>query len=352
MTTPRSGFFLLQLVLVTVLICVPAAAAPADTPLSPNEIGIRQAHLSWIALAKDAEMNAAITYIYPLYETNTTRLNTLYADFKDQEALVPAATTQAGFDNITREMRSITGAFRGEIPVQMARGYGNGDALTLKVRAATTNNPYLDAKKAAYWDLRKANQLEDFDAWVLDAQGALDSLKKQGYDTAPAQRTHDVIVSKRPDLVSALESKSEDRIISANQVILPLSRQLGEQITESQQNVSDGEKYQFYIDQGYRATSRAFAIDNDLTRILLDIGPAEPALKKMNTDLSASSKLLRTGNLGATKTPLSLVRTDLKDLSADYQDIANTANLPPDLTVTLRALVINLDTTADQMEVG
>ena len=99
--------------------------------------------------------------------------------------------------------------------------------LTQNVRAATTNNPYIDQKKADYWNLRKTNQLADFDAWVVIPQETLDALIKLGYDTATAQRTHDVIVSKRPESGISPGLQSEDRIATVNQVILPLSQQLG-----------------------------------------------------------------------------------------------------------------------------
>jgi hypothetical protein len=351
MTTQRSGVFLLFLILSAVLLCLPAAAASPYVPLSPSEIGIRQAHLSWSALTRDAEMDAAVTYIYPLYETDATRLTTLLAEFRAQEALIPATTTRTGFDNITQEMRYITTAFRNETEIQMDRGQGKWDVLTQKVRTATINNPYIDEKKAAYWNLRRENQLSDFDAWMLSAQESLDTLNRLGYDTAAAQRTHDVLASKRPDLVAALESKSDDRIASMNLVLLPLSQQLGQQVAEAQGKVSDAEKIQFLIDVGNRAVARADTINNDLTAILLEIGPAEPALKKVKIDLTATSKMLATGNLAVTKTPLSLVKKDFKDLSMAYRDIANSADLPPDMTATLRALVITLDSTADQMEV-
>jgi hypothetical protein len=352
MATPRFGFSLLLMVLVLSLLCLPAAAAPDETPLGPNEIGIRQAHLSWVALTRDMEMNAAITYIYPLFETNTTRLNSLYGDFKTEEALIPGTTTRAGFDNLTQEMRSTTAAFRNETEIQMTIGQGKWDDLTLQVRAATTGNPYIEGKAAAYWSVRKANQLSDFDAWLLDAQGSLDLLGRQGYDTAAAQRTHDVIASKRPDLASALDSKSNDQIAAVNLVILGLSQQLGSQVAEIQMGVSGTEKTRFYIDQGYRAVYVADTINNNLTEILLDIGPAEPALKKVKVDLAATDKLLSAGNLALSKTPLLFVKTDLRDLAGTYRDILNTADLPPDLSETLRALIITLDNTSDQMDVS
>jgi len=297
-------------------------------------------------------MGAAVTYIYPLYGTDTSKLTSLVADFKKQEALIPATTTRAGFDNITGEMRAITAELRNETAVQMTNGYGDSNALSSKVGAATTNNPYIRAKEDLYWNTRKTNQLRDFDAWVKGTQGSLDTLKKQGYNMTAAQRTLDVTASKRPDLVEALESRSEARISTINAVILPLTQEAGLQVTDAQGQVSDAEKMEFLIEQGYRAVARADSINRDLTVILLDIGPAETTLKKTKVDLAATKTLLATGNLPMAGTPLSLVRKDFRDLSMAYRDIANTADLPPDLTTTLRSLVITLDNTADQIEVG
>ncbi len=337
--------------LAVLVICYPVTAAPDNTPMSPGEISIRQAHLGWMALTREAEMNAAITYIYPLYGTDTFRLDALVKDFKKQEPLIPMVNSREGFDNLTREMRSITAQFRNESEVQMTRGHGNQNDLSRKTGAASINNPHIEEKKAAYWSTRRTRQLADFDAW-MGSQGSLDLLKKQGYDTAASQRSLDVIASKRPDLVAALESKSDDRILSMNGILLPLTQGFGQQVAETQNQVSDGERIQFFIDQGYRAVSRADAINGDLTVILLDIGPPEPALKKVKTDLTATSRALNTGNLPLAKTPLTLVKKDLKDLSATYRDIANSQNLPANLTASLRSMVITLDTTADQMEEG
>jgi hypothetical protein len=351
MAIMRHGCAFILVILAVLAIILPVTAAPAETPMSSSEISIRQTHLGWIALTREAEMNAALTYIYPLYETDTTRLDALVKDFKKQEALIPAVNSREGFDNITRDMRSITAQFQNESEVQMTRGHGNQRDLSQKIGAATTNNPYIGEKKAAYWDTRRTRQIADYDTWVLSSQVSLDLLKKQGFDTAQSQRSLDVIASKRPDLVAALESKDEGRILSFNAVLLPLTQAFGQQVVEAQNQVSDGERTRFFIDQGYRAVSRADAMNADLTVILLDIGPPEPALKKVKTDLTATSRALNTGNLPLAKTPLTLVKKDLKDLSATYRDIANSQDLPVNLTASLRSMVIALDSTADQMEV-
>jgi hypothetical protein len=352
MTVMHYGRASLLLLLVILAFVPPVSCAPADNNLMPSEIAIRQAHLDWVALTTEVEMNAAITYISPLYSTDTARLNVLLADFKEQEAFIPATTTRAGFEDLTGEMRAVRAQFRNESGIQMTTGYGKWNDLSLQVRAATTNNPYIDEKQQAYWSVRRTNQLKDFDAWVLDTQASLDLLTKQGFDMAAAQRSLDVIGSKRPDLLAALESKNEDQIASVNGVIRPLTQQLGVQVQEAQAQVSEAERMQFLVEQGYRVVKRADIINNDLTMILLDIGPAEPALRQLKTDLAATDRMLATRNLGMAKTPFTLVKQDLRDLSMAYRDTANTATLPEDLTATLRAMVITLDNAADQMEVS
>lgn len=343
----RYGRYALVLLLVLSSLCAPALALP----YSENEHAIRQAHLDLVAFTTETEMNAAITYIHPLYSTSTARLNALLAEFREQETLIPAATSKNDLENITARMRTITAEFRNESRVQMEIGHGKPDLLSRQVGAATTNNPHIVEREQAYWSIRRTNQIRDFDAWVKDAQASLDILKLQGFDTSSAQRTLAVIGSKRPDLDAALAAKSEDRIATVNGVISPLTRQLGSQVQEAQAGVSEAERMQFFVEQGYRAVAQADQINNDLIVILLDIGPPETTLRQLKIDLASLDRMLATGNLGMAKTPFLHVKKDLKDLSMAYRDTANSASLPPDLTAAIRAMVITLDNAADQMEV-
>lgn len=339
-------YFLLLLVVLSAL-CAPALGAVDN----PGDFAIRQAHLDWVAFTTETEMNAAITYIFPLYSTDTARLNELLAEFKEQEALIPAATSKRDLENITARMREITAQFLTESEVQMVIGYGKPEVLSRQVGAATTNNPYIGQREQAYWSIRRTNQMRDFDSWVKESQASLDTLKTQGYDTSQAQRTLAVIGSKRPDLDAALAAKSGERIAAINGVILPLTRQLGEQVQETQAGVSDLERMQFFVEQGYRAVARADQINNDLIVILLDIGPPETSLRQLKSDLAATDRMLKAGNPALAKTPFLHAKKDLKDLSMAYRDTANSASLPPDLAAAIRVMVITLDNAADQMGV-
>ena len=339
-------YFLLLLVVLSAQ-CAPALGAVGN----PGDFAIRQAHLDWVAFTTETEMNAAITYIFPLYSTDTARLNALLAEFREQEALIPAATSKRDLENITARMREITAQFLTESEVQMVIGYGKPEVLSRQVGAATTNNPYIGQREQAYWSIRRTNQMRDFDSWVKESQASLDTLKTQGYDTSQAQRTLAVIGSKRPDLDAALAAKSGERIAAINGVILPLTRQLGEQVQETQAGVSDLERMQFFVEQGYRAVARADQINNDLIVILLDIGPPETSLRQLKTDLAATDRMLKAGNPALAKTPFLHAKKDLKDLSMAYRDTANSASLPPDLAAAIRVMVITLDNAADQMGV-
>jgi hypothetical protein len=331
---------------------IPAAAVTDNGPISPGNLAILQSHLAWNAYTTEVEMNAAITYISPLYGTDTLRLNSLLAEFRSMEAGIPAVSSLQEYRNLTRNMRDLTSQFHDETMTQLILGQTTGNPLSLPISTAKTNNPYIEEKKNAYWNTRKTNQLKDFDAWVLSAQGALDMLKTQGYDTSKAQYTLDTISSKRPEIQSALESKNENQILYMNSAVYPLTQQLGQQVIDAQSQVSERQKMEYLVEEGYRAVFRADTMNNDLVVILLDIGPAEPVLKKTKTDLAATKIMLATGNLPLAKTPLTLVKKDLKDLSSAYRDIGITANLPPDVAANLKSLVIVLDNTADQMEMS
>lgn len=338
------------LLLVLVLLSCPAAADTGNGALPAGEVAIRQAHMDLVAYTRECEMRAAIDYISPLRMTDTARLTALLSGFKDQEARIPEASTREEFENITRQMRSITGEFRNETALQMEKGYGKPNDLALAIRTSTINNPYIEQRRAAYWTVRRTSQLAEFDSYAGSAQASLDTLQARGYPVESAQRALDVLVSRRPLLQSALDAKSEERIISAGDVILPLSEDLGEETARSQEQVSEAEKMQFYVDQGYRIAYRADALNMELTRALLDIGPAEDTTRRLKQDLSLASRLLGTGSLGLAKNPMTLVKKDIKDLSMDYRDLASSADLPPDLSATLRTLVVSLNNAADSME--
>ena len=189
----------------------------------------------------------------------------------------------------------------------------------------------------------------DFDAWILQGQQALDTLKKEGYDTTGAQRSLDLISFRRPDVLAALASRNEIAIQSINSKILGMSQQFGQQVNELQGEVSDNTTTGFFIDQGDRAVTRADAINYNLTVILLNIGPAETILAQTKKDLASATVLQNSGKFESAKTPLRLVKKDLTDLAEAYRDLEHSADLPPDLSATLDTMAGQLDTMAGQM---
>jgi hypothetical protein len=177
----------------------------------------------------------------------------------------------------------------------------------------------------------------------------LDTLKSEGYDTTGAQRSLDLISSRRPDVVAALGSRNELKIQSMNSQILSMSQQFGQQVNDVQGQVSDNTTTGFFIDQADRAVGRADTINYNLTVILLDIGPADSILAQTKKDLASARLLQNNGNFESAKTPLRLVKKDLTDLAGAYRDLEHSADLPPDLSASLGSMAGQLDNITVQM---
>jgi hypothetical protein len=346
---PKQHTCCILAVLLLALFLCSAASASSDASGSASSIAIRQAHLAWTALDKEYEMNTAVTYCGTLYGSDTSNMTRLLAVFRVEESRIPATATGAGLDTLIEDMRTTTTQFRKETSAVMTRGQGKWDDMNLLITKAKENNPYILAKKDAYWETRKAYQLAVFDTWGNDGQQLLDSLNSRGYDTTAAQRALDVFVARRPAVQAALTARSETDIESVNVQTLALSDQFGQKVVETQEQIPDSTRFAFFIDEGYRAVERADQVNPDLTRILLDIGDADTALAKTKTDLATARKVLGTGNLEAARTPLKLVQKDLVDLAQVYRDLAHQVDLPDALSSELNTLVSRLTDTADRM---
>lgn len=329
------------------ILCLPATATENAT--IQHTIEIRQAHLAWIALDREVEMNAAIPYCITLYGSDTSGLNRILSEYKAEEARIPSAATRADLNALIGEMRNTTGQFKTELFTIMSTKQGDYDALSHQIAAAKLNNPYIQAQKDNYWSVRKADQMADFDSWVSEGQQTLDSLKARGYDITSAQRALDVFSAKRPDVQAALASRSDTAITSVNQQIAPLSETFIQKLIEIDAQVPDSGRWEYFIQQGDRAVAEADRINTALIPAIIDIGDADPVLARTKTDLNTARNVLSTGNLEATKVPLKLVQKDLTDLALAYRDIQHSAALPGNLSGELNTMALRLDETAGTM---
>jgi hypothetical protein len=350
-TEMGKGLFwcIVAIILLAGFLPVPASAAPNDAASPDHHVAVRQAHLAWVSLERDAEMNAALTYVGTRYNTDTAKMTGLLADFRNAEARIPAAATDADVDRIIADLRNSTRQFQNEVRAQMGAGQGSWDELNRQITQATSNNPYVEEKKNLYWSTRIKGQLSDFDTWAGDAQAELDDLSAKGYDTAKAQRALDVTIAKRPDLKSALEFKDENKINDASDQILSLSSAYADRVGEVEQQVPNGARIRFLLEQADRAVGKADRLNTDTTVVILDIGAADPALSRLKNDIQATRLLLNAGRLETADKNMLIVKKDFTDLAQAYRDIANSANLPPDLSGALSTMAITLDNTASQM---
>jgi len=344
----RPGALIPVVVLVILAVLILPAVAAEDGAV-PDTVAIRQAHLAWTALDKEYEMSTAVTYCGTLYGSDTSGMSRLLTEFKDQEARIPGTTTSGEIDALIEEMRNTTAQFGDETLAVMTKGQGKWENLEAQVLDAKDNNPYILGKKEKYWSVRTASQLAAFDTWTGEGQQRLDTLKAAGYDTTTAQRALDVFSAKRPEVKAALDKKSDLAVKTVNQQVQQLSQEFVQKLQDVQEQVPDSTRFQFFIDQGYRAVGYCDTANVALIPVILDLGDAETVLKKTKADLASAQRLLNSRSLEDVKTPLRLVQKDLSDLAQAYRDIATTTALPGDLTGELNTLALRLDNTADQM---
>jgi len=340
-------FLIACALVVLAALCLPVAAD--ENTLLQHTIEIRQTHLAWTALDRDVEMTAAIPYCETLYGADTTGLSRLLAAFREKEARIPSAATRADLSTLIADMRNTTSQFRAELDTILATKQGNRADLSRAIAAVKLNNPYIQAKKDAYWNVRKANQLADFDTWVLEGQQTLNAKKAEGYEITAAQRALDVFSAKRPDVAAALNARSDTAIEAVNQKTVPLSEAFIDQLLTLDTQVPDSGRWQHFIQQGDRVVTDADRINIALVPAILDIRDAEPVLAKTKTDLNRARVLLGSGNLEATKVPLRLVQKDFTDLAHAYRDIRSTAALPGNLSTELKVMALRLDEAAAEM---
>lgn len=340
---------LIPVVVLAILVVLIFPATAAEDGVVSDTVAIRQAHLAWTALDKEYEMSTSVTYCGTLYGSDTSVMSRLLAEFKAQEVRIPGTTTSGEVDALIEEMRNTTAQFSDETLAVMTKGQGKWENLEAQVLDAKDNNPYILGKKEKYWSVRTAAQLAAFDTWILEGQQRLDTLKAAGYDTTTAQRALDVFSAKRPDVKAALDKKSEITVKTTNQQVQQLSQEFIQKLQDVQEQVPDSTRFQFFIDQGYRAVGHCDTANAALVPVILDLGDAETVLKKTKDDLTTAQRMLNSRSLEDAKTPLRLVQKDLSDLAQAYRDIASTTALPEDLTTELNTLALRLDNTSSQM---
>ncbi|MFA4877587.1 MAG: hypothetical protein WC586_09240 [Methanoregula sp.] len=340
---------IVTIIFLAISLAVPACAAAGDVPLSDHHLAVRQVHLAWTALETDLGMNAALAYIGTRYNTDTTQMAGLLAEFRNAEARIPSARTDAEVNSIITNLQQITRRYKSEVSAQMGAGQGSWGELNAQITLATSNNPYIQEKKNLYWSTRANGQLADLDSWAGAVQADLDALRARGYDTTKAQRALDVTLASRPQLQAALELKNEDQVSAAAGNLYILSSDYVARVTETRQQVPDNAGIALFLEEADRIVTRADRLNTDTIRITLDIGAAESDLSRLKNDIVATKRLLAAGKLDSAKKNLLIIKKDLTDLAGAYRDIATTANLPPDLSGALSMTAVSLDNTADRV---
>ena len=340
---------ILCLAVLAIVLCIPVQAAGTGPSVPDNQVPVQQAYLAWMAEETDAEMGAAVMYVEPLPGADTSTMISLLSDFRNARPAIGSMASRPDLENLTRRMQEIATRFNEETKNQtLARG-GTMKDLQVQTGNAVDRNPYVVMKKDAYWATRTTRQMEDFDLWVMQTQGTLNTLQAQGYPVAETQPYLDRFSGLKSELKSSLDSKDFDRADAAALSVRDRSLEVTGRIQDLQGQVPEDKKTGFRIDEATRVIALADRINNQLTEQILDIGAADPVLLKTKDDLRLAQGALNGGQMGLASSYLLLIKKDYNDLAAAYRDIAVSTSLPEGMADVLNTMAITLGDTADRI---
>jgi hypothetical protein len=337
------------MVLLAIAACVPVQAAD-PIPTAESLFPLNQAHLAWMAEIADVEMVASITYVDTLIGKNTSTMLSLHDDFRNARLAVSSIASRPALVTQTSLMQKTVLLFNQETKNQIAAHQGNTGGLQVQIHnALNAADSTVALKKDAYWAIRSARQLDDFDSWVIRTQKTLDTLQTRGYPVTDAQLYLNRFTGLRTDLKSSLDAQDLNNADVTALTIRGRSLEISDRITALQEQVPENTTAEFRIGEADRVIIRADWINNQLVEQILDIGAAEPVLSRTKNDVNLARSALKGGQAGIVSTQLQLIKKDYRDLAAAYRDIAISASLPEGMAEVLKTTRIALEDTADRI---
>ena len=336
------------MVFLAIVACVPVQAAD-PLPTAESLFPLNQTHLAWMAEIADVEMVASITYVDTLIGKNTSTMLSLHDDFRNAKLAVSSIASRPALVTQTSLMQKTVLLFNQETKNQIAAHQGNTGGLQVQIHNALNADSTVALKKDAYWAIRSARQLDDFDRWVIRTQKTLDTLQTRGYPVTDAQLYLDRFTGLRTDLKSSLDAQDLNNADVTALTIRGRSLEIADRIAALQEQVPQNTTAAFRIDEADRVIIRADRINNQLVEQILDIGAAEPVLSRTKTDVNLARSALKGGQAGTVSTQLQLIKKDYRDLAAAYRDIAISASLPEGMAEVLKTTRIALEDTADRI---
>jgi hypothetical protein len=307
----------------------PAAPGTVITetfPLFCDQIGIRQAHIAWLAAKEDAGMQATMRYLASV-NGSTGTLSSINRDFRIYLDATRHAGTDAKLQSGLAALCSTMDQFRSETDARMTTTSGDPAVLRAQVQEAVAS-PAIDQLEDQYWETRYVAELTDFDEWVQRAGSPIRQLQESGYEVTPAQEKLTEIAAMRDRLADALRARDNTGIEKARETIHAASIAYATAIRNAKKTTSENEQMATILDQSEGVLTRSGMMNANLSSLGINCTQAQALVGTGHSQISAVQAQIGAGNAREARATLSEFRGTLQSLRDAYRAILVREDLP------------------------
>jgi len=326
-----------------------AGMGSSDTfPLMENQLVVRQALLTYLAVKEEVGMQATIRYI-GLRNGSTDTLSILMVRTDASALAISSAGSETALDRELENLRDITRSFREETDLQMRAINGNPDELRAEAQSAGEGSSALQVLLNKYWQVRENTELSDFDLRVVQAQKTLGTLLENGHEITPAQEKLEEIITMRTELATALRARNNAGIELAHKKIHATSIEYAQIIRNLRAMASTDTRLGQTIDQGIGVMTRSGMVNANLNHSGIDTTRAEELVMKGKTQILVVQNLSHDSDIVGARASLSEFQNTLIALRNIYRGILINEDLPQATAQGVLSVAQSLDVTAAQI---
>lgn len=305
----------------------PGPAIAGTFPLFDDRIGVRQAHIAWLAAKEDAGMQATMRYLAGI-NGSTGSLSSINRDFRIFLEGTLHAGTEEKLQSGLAAMCSTMDLFRRETDAHLNAAGGNPADLRAYVQPAVAGSPAIALLEDQYWSTRSVTELSDFDQWVSQISVPMRQLQVSGYEVTTAQEKLAEITALRDSLANALRARDDTGIEQAREAIHAASIEYARMLRDVQKTRSEYEQMATILEQSTGVLTRSGMMNAELSSLGINCTQAQALIETGHSQISAVQAQVNAGNSREARAAISGFLGTLESLRDAYRQILVREDLP------------------------
>jgi hypothetical protein len=306
----------------------PDTAITGTFPLFDDTIGVRQAHIAWLATREDAGMQATMRYLSSI-NGSTGTLSSLSHDFRTYLDAARHAGTDEKLQSGLAALCSTMDLFRLETDAELKAAAGDPAVLRAQVQSAVAGNPAIELLEDQYWETRSGAELAGFDQWLGQAGVPLRQLQESGYEVTTAQEKLAAIAAMRDRLADALRARDDAGIEQAREAIHAASIEYATSIRNVKKSSTEQEQMTTILDQSRGVLTRSGMMNANLSALGINCTETQVLVGTGHSLITAAQTQMSAGKAGAARATIAEFRGTLQSLRDAYRGILVREDLPP-----------------------